>query len=246
MSRPFKQTCRSLEESNKQIMKLCSPSNRPHFSPLELCIWVVIWFASCPLEAVAEPAPSNKPRAIVCLGDSLTAGYGLDPTQAYPALLQKNIDSLGWRFKVVNAGLSGETTAGGLRRLDWILKRPIDVLVLALGGNDALRGIPLETTRQNLDRILAQTRAKVPGVHLVVAGMLVPPNWGREYFNGFRSLFPQLAKQHRAGLVPFLLEGVGGKPELNSPDGIHPTAEGHRIIAANVWKVLEPLLRSIP
>jgi acyl-CoA thioesterase-1 len=188
---------------------------------------------------------SMEPRVVVCLGDSLTAGYGLDQAQAYPALLQKSIDSLGWKFKVVNAGLSGETTAGGLRRLDWVLKRRIDVLILALGGNDALRGIPLETTRQNLDQILTRTRAKNPSAQLIVAGMLIPPNWGREYFNGFRALFPQLAKQHQAGLIPFLLEGVGGKPELNFPDGIHPTAAGHKIVAANVWKVLEPVLKSM-
>ena len=188
---------------------------------------------------------SKELPVIVCLGDSLTAGYGLDQAQAYPALLQKNIDALGWRFKVVNAGVSGETTAGGLRRLDWVLKRRIDVLILALGANDALRGIPLETTRQNLDEILMRTRSKYPGARFLVAGMLIPPNWGREYFNGFRALFPQLAKKHQAGLVPFLLEGVGGKPELNFPDGIHPTAEGHRIVAANVWKVLQPLLSSM-
>jgi acyl-CoA thioesterase-1 len=152
---------------------------------------------------------------------------------------------LGWNFKVVNAGVSGETTAGGLRRLDWVLKRRIDVLILALGGNDALRGIPLETTRRNLDQILTRTRAKNPDAQLVVAGMLIPPNWGPEYFNGFRAIFSQLAKKHQARLIPFLLEGVGGKRELNLPDGIHPTAEGHRLVAANVWKVLEPVLRSM-
>ena len=189
--------------------------------------------------------PSTEPRVVVCLGDSLTAGYGLDQAQAYPALLQKNIDAQSWKFKVVNAGLSGETTAGGLRRLDWVLKQRIDVLIVALGGNDALRGIPLETTRQNLDQILTRARAKYPDVQLIIAGMLIPPNWGREYFTGFRSIFPQLAKKHQAGLVPFLLEGVGGKPELSFPDGIHPTGEGHKIVAANVWKALEPILRSM-
>jgi acyl-CoA thioesterase-1 len=210
-------------------------------------IWVSTMFY-CGLVASAAktdvPSPKEQ-RVVVCLGDSLTAGYGLDQAQAYPALLQKSIDSLGWNFKVVNAGLSGETTAGGLRRLDWVLKRRIDVLILALGGNDALRGIPLETTRQNLDQILTRTRAKNPEVQFVVAGMLVPPNWGRDYFNGFRAIFTQLAKKHQAGLIPFLLEGVGGKPELNFPDGIHPTAEGHKIVAANVWKVLEPMLHSM-
>ena len=212
--------------------------------------WVVVWLilmcGGLSLSAAKTDVPaSREPKVVVCLGDSLTAGYGLDPSQAYPALLQKRVDELGWKFKVVNAGVSGETTAGGLRRLDWVQKRPIDVLVLALGGNDALRGIPLETSRQNLDQILARTSAKNPGVKLVIAGMLIPPNWGREYFNGFRALFPQLAKKHQAALIPFLLEGVGGKPELNFPDGIHPTAEGHRIVAANVWKVLEPVLRSM-
>ena len=192
-----------------------------------------------------DPTASKEPRVVVCLGDSLTAGYGLDQAQAYPALLQKNIDGLGWNFKVVNAGLSGETTAGGLRRLDWVLRRRIDLLILALGGNDALRGIPLETTRENLDQILTRTRAKNPGAQLIIAGMLIPPNWGREYFTGFRSVFPHLAKKHQASLIPFLLEGVGGKPELNFPDGIHPTAEGHKIVAANVWKVLEPMLRDM-
>jgi acyl-CoA thioesterase-1 len=205
---------------------------------------IVLCCGLFPSTVKTDPLAPKEPRIVVCLGDSLTAGYGLDQAQAFPALLQKNIDGLGWNFKVVNAGLSGETTAGGLRRLDWVLKRRIDVLILALGGNDALRGIPLETTHENLDQILTRTRAKNPDVHLVVAGMLIPPNWGREYFNGFRAIFPQLAKKHQAGLIPFLLEGVGGKPELNFPDGIHPTAEGHKIVASNVWKVLEPVLRA--
>src|SRR5262245_38078868 len=213
-----------------------------------LAIFGLLMFQCCELDSLAnktDTPPLKEPRMVVCLGDSLTAGYGLDQAQAYPALLQKNIDALGWRFRVVNAGLSGETTAGGLRRLDWVLKRRIDVLILALGANDALRGIPLETTRQNLDEILTHTRSKYPGARFLVAGMLIPPNWGREYFNGFRAIFPQLAKKHGAALVPFLLDGVGGKPELNLPDGIHPTAEGHRVVASNVWKVLEPLLRSM-
>jgi len=209
-------------------------------------VWLSILCCACIASAAnAGPPASKEPHVVVCLGDSLTAGYGLDQAHAYPALLQKRIDELGWKFRVVNAGLSGETTAGGLRRLDWVLKRRIDVLVLALGANDALRGIPLETTRQNLDQILTRTRAKNPDVQLVVAGMLIPPNWGRDYFNGFRAIFPQLAKKHQAGIIPFLLEGVGGKPELNFPDGIHPTAEGHRVVAANVWKILEPVLKSM-
>ena len=219
-----------------------------NFLYFHLSVVGLLTMLSCGLFASTTKADlraSPEPSVVVCLGDSLTAGYGLDQAQAYPALLQKRIDDLGWKFKVVNAGLSGDTTAGGLRRLDWVLKRRIDVLILALGGNDALRGIPLETTRQNLDQILIRTRAKNPDTQLILAGMLIPPNWGREYFNGFRAIFPELAKKHKAGLIPFLLEGVGGKPNLNFPDGIHPTAEGHRVVAANVWKVLEPVLRSM-
>jgi acyl-CoA thioesterase I len=219
--------------------------NTFRFSLPAVWLFTILCCALFASAAKTDPPVSKEPRVVVCLGDSLTAGYGLDQAQAYPALLQKSIDTLGWKFKVVNAGISGETTAGGLRRLDWVLKRRIDVLILALGANDALRGIPLETTRQNLDQILTRTRAKNPEAQLVVAGMLIPPNWGREYFNGFRVIFPELAKKHQAGLIPFLLEGVGGKPELNFPDGIHPTAEGHRVVAANVWKVLEPMLRSM-
>jgi acyl-CoA thioesterase I len=218
-----------------------------NFLHIYLLVVGLLTMLSCGLfgSAKSDLRASQEPPVVVCLGDSLTAGYGLDQAQAYPALLQKRIDDMGWKFKVVNAGLSGETTAGGLRRLDWVLKRRIDVLILALGGNDALRGIPLDTTRQNLDQILIRTRAKNPDAQLIVAGMLIPPNWGREYFNGFRAIFPELAKKHKAGLIPFLLERVGGKPNLNFPDGIHPTAEGHRIVAENVWKVLEPVLRSM-
>jgi acyl-CoA thioesterase I len=192
-----------------------------------------------------QAVQSAETKLILCLGDSLTAGYGLDLSQAYPALLQKKIDTLGWNFKVINAGLSGETTAGGLRRLDWFLKRRIDVLILALGGNDALRGVSLDYTEKNLDAILTRTRSRYPDARLVIAGMLIPPNWGREYFTQFRALFPKLAKKHQAQLIPFLLEGVGGRPELNFPDGIHPTAAGQEIVADNVWKILKPVLSSI-
>lgn len=182
---------------------------------------------------------------ILCLGDSLTAGYGLDQSQAYPALLQEKIDRLGWNFQVINAGLSGETTSGGLRRLDWFLKRKIDVLILALGGNDALRGIALDSTEKNLDEIMTRTQTRYPGVKIILSGMLIPPNWGTDYPNKFRAIFPEIAKKHKAQLIPFLLEGVGGKPQLNFPDGIHPTAEGHQIVSENVWKVLKPILAAI-
>jgi acyl-CoA thioesterase-1 len=195
--------------------------------------------------SVPPKAKRGEPKVILCLGDSLTAGYGLDKSQAYPALLQEKIDHLGWNFQVINAGLSGETTAGGLRRLDWFLKRKIDVLILALGGNDALRGIALDSTEKNLDEIMTRTQMKYSGVKIVLSGMLIPPNWGTDYPIKFRAIFPEIAKKHKAQLIPFLLEGVGGNPQLNFPDGIHPTAEGHQIVAENVWKVLKPILASM-
>jgi acyl-CoA thioesterase-1 len=185
----------------------------------------------------------NKERKVILfLGNSLTAGFGLDAEQAFPALIQKKIDSQSLNFEVVNAGLSGETSAGGLRRIDWILKRKIDILVLELGGNDGLRGVPLESTKKNLQEIIDKTKSKYPNIKIIIAGMQVPPNLGKEYTNTFKSIYPDLAKKNGAILIEFLLEGVGGIPELNMPDGIHPTAEGHKIIAENVWKVLKPLI----
>ncbi len=179
------------------------------------------------------------------LGDSITAGYGLEPAQAYPALIQNKIDAKRWPFKVINAGQSGDTTAGGLSRMDWLLRNHIDVLVLELGGNDGLRGLPAETTRKNLQAIIDRTREKYPDAKIVLAGMRVPPNMGRDYAKQFDAIFADIAKKNKAALVPFVLEGVGGVPALNLPDGIHPTAKGHEIVAANVWKVLEPLLRPL-
>ncbi len=194
--------------------------------------------------ADAENAPrANSRKVILFLGDSLTAGYGLDPEQAFPALVQEKIDARGWSYEVVNAGVSGDTTSGGLARTDWLLKRPVEVLFLELGGNDGLRGIPPEVTRKNLHGIVNKTREKNPQAALVVAGMLVPPNMGPEYFNQFRDIFPEIASQHQGVLIPFLLEGVAARPELNLPDGIHPTAEGHKLVADHVWSYLEPLLQ---
>jgi acyl-CoA thioesterase I len=183
---------------------------------------------------------------VLCLGNSITAGYGLDLEQAYPALLQKKIEARGWNFKVINAGQSGDTSAGGLGRLDWLLKNRVDVLVLELGGNDGLRGLQPDTTRKNLQAIIDRVRAKYPEVKIVLAGMIVPPNMGRAYGEQFAAVFRDLAKHNRAALIPFVLEGVGGVRELNLPDGIHPTAKGHEIVANNVWKTLEPVLRSLP
>ena len=188
-------------------------------------------------------APSGG--VILFLGDSITAGNGLELSQAFPALIQKKIDAKGWRYKAVNAGQSGDTSAGALDRLDWLLKTRVEVLVLELGGNDGLRGLPVESTRKNLQMIIDRTKAKYPSARIVIAGMKVPPNMGREYGDKFEAMFADLAKTNKAALIPFVLEGVGGVPELNLPDGIHPTAKGQEIVAATVWKALEPLLRSL-
>lgn len=189
-------------------------------------------------------APSGG-GVILFLGDSITAGNGLELSQAFPALIQEKIDAKGWRFKAINAGQSGDTSAGALDRLNWLLKNRVEVLVLELGGNDGLRGLPVESTRKNLQLIIDRTKAKYPSARIVVAGMKVPPNMGREYGDKFEAIFADLAKRNKAPLIPFVLEGVGGVPALNLPDGIHPTAKGQEIVAATVWKTLEPVLRSI-
>ena len=190
----------------------------------------------------AEETSSARSKVVLCLGTSLTAGYGLTPAQAFPALIQQKIRSLEWDVKVVNAGLSGETSAGGLRRIEWLLKRKIDVLVLELGANDGLRGIPVEITKGNLQTIIDRAKTTCPDVKVVIAGMQMPPSLGLLYGKRFRSLFSELAEENEALLIPFLLEGVAGRPELNLPDGIHPTAQGHQVMAENVWKILRPLL----
>ncbi|MFZ0428268.1 MAG: arylesterase [Acidobacteriota bacterium] len=190
-------------------------------------------------------AEGEERPVLLVLGDSLTAGYGLDPSLAYPALLQKKIDAAGLDVEVVNAGVSGETSAGGARRIDWLLKRRVDVLLLELGANDGLRGIPLDSTEANLQRIIDATRSRFPDVRIVVAGMLVPPNLGPDYSRAFRELFRDLATRNHATLIPFLLEGVAGKRELNQADGIHPTPQGHEVVAENVWKVIRPILSRI-
>lgn len=184
--------------------------------------------------------PSSK--VILFFGDSLTAGYGLSPEEAFPSLVEKQLIKNGKSVKVINAGLSGETTAGGLSRIDWILRQPIDVFVLELGGNDGLRGLPLEQTKKNLQAIIDKVKAKYPTVKIVVVGMMVPPNMGKDYTAQFNAIFPAIAKKNKATLMPFLLEGVGGNEKLNLPDGIHPNVEGHKIVAANVVKILTPLL----
>ncbi|MBL7769672.1 MAG: arylesterase [Flavipsychrobacter sp.] len=191
--------------------------------------------------AVAKKLAEKK---LIFFGNSLTAGYGLDPEEAFPALTQVKIDSLKLGFEVINAGLSGETSAGGLTRIDWILQQKPDIFVLELGANDGLRGIPVAETRKNLQGILDKVKAANPEVKLVVAGMMVPPNMGPDYAKDFKSIFPELAKSNNATLIPFLLEGVAGEPALNLADGIHPTAEGHQLVANSIWNYLQPLLGS--
>ena len=187
--------------------------------------------------------PAAGKKTIVFFGNSLTAGYGLDdPSQAFSGLIQKKIDSLGLAYKVINAGVSGETTAGGNSRIDWLLKQPLDIFVLELGGNDGLRGIPVTETRKNLQSILDKVKAKYPDAQLVLAGMQIPPNMGKTYSNEFKAVYKELADKNNIKLIPFLLEGVGGEAKLNQTDGIHPTAEGHRILADNVWVILKDIL----
>ena len=204
-------------------------------------IFLALCFLLLPELSMAAAAP----RTILFLGDSITAGYGLDMEQAFPALIQKKIDAKSWNFRAINAGQSGDTSAGGLNRVEWLLKNRVDILVLELGGNDGLRGLPAETIRKNLQAIIDRTKVKYPEVKVIVAGMKVPPNMGSDYGRKFEALFVDLAKKNNAVLIPFVLEGVGGSRELNLADGIHPTAKGHEIVATNVWKVLEPILQSL-
>ena len=187
--------------------------------------------------------PSATRPAILFLGTSLTAGYGIDPQQAYPALIQQKIDSTGLDYRVINAGLSGETSAGALRRADWLFQQPISVLVLETGANDGLRGLPPDSLRANIQAILDRAQRLHPRPRIVLVGMRVPPNYGRVYSQQFEAVYPQLAKANGAVLVPFLLEGVGGVRALNQADGVHPTAAGQRKMAETVWRVLEPVLR---
>jgi acyl-CoA thioesterase-1 len=192
------------------------------------------------LPALSAETPKKN---VVFLGDSLTAGLGVQPAEAFPALVGEKIRASGLPFEVQNAGLSGDTSAGGLRRLDWLLQRPIDILVLELGGNDGLRGLDLKAMKSNLQAIIDKTKAKYPEVKIVLAGMQVPPNMGGDYANRFSKVYSELAQENHVTLIPFLLEGVGGIRELNQRDLIHPSAAGHRVIAELVWKTLEPILR---
>jgi acyl-CoA thioesterase-1 len=189
----------------------------------------------------AAAVAASRPR-IVVLGDSLTAGLGLDPEAAYPAVLQQRLDAARLQYEVVNAGVSGDTSAGGRSRLEWSLGGDVRILIVALGGNDALRGLPVEELRGNLEAII--TRARSKKIAVILAGMEAPPNFGRSYTDAFHQVYVSLAREYGVALVPFLLQGVAGIDAMNQSDGIHPTAEGARIAAENVWRVLEPILRS--
>ncbi len=237
-----------VRDTQPRLTQGCLLSQIRGFLQFFLCLCLIpvpiaLGSANGPTKPISTNAPAKPRKSIVILGDSLAAGYGLDLSEAFPAILQRRIDAANLPFQIVNAGLSGDTTAGGLRRIDWLLKRPLDILLLELGGNDGLRGISIDSTRTNLQTIIQKTRARYPEAKIVIAGMEMPPNMGHQFQSAFRAIFPEVARAHQATLIPFLLENVGGKPELNLVDMIHPTAKGHEIVANNVWKVLEPVLK---
>jgi acyl-CoA thioesterase-1 len=206
-------------------------------------LWVLaVWLAPAGPQARGAAAESAPEPVIVFLGDSLTAGYGLPEEDSYPALIQERLRAEGSAYRVVNAGVSGDTSAGGLARMDWLLRGRMDVLIVALGGNDGLRGLSPEALERNLEAIIAKGRAA--GAQVVLAGMRMPGNYGRDYTRRFQAVYPALAKRHQLPLIPFLLEGVALRPDLNQSDGIHPTAAGARIVADTVWKTLQPLLKA--
>lgn len=215
---------------------------------------IVSFIRQCALAAVvglsslqstqAAKRDASRVITILALGDSLTAGYGLSRKQAYPALIAEKMQSANYQFEVINAGSSGDTTAGGLRRLPPLLrKKKIDVLILALGINDAFRGVSIEQMRSNLQAIIDQTRARHPNVSIIIAGMELPLASNDEYVRTFGDMFGALAEKNQAALIPYLLDGVSGDPELNQPDRVHPNAAGQRVLAENVWRVLESILR---
>lgn len=189
-------------------------------------------------EVQAVQGPNDDKPIILFFGNSLTAGYGIEEEEAYPSLAGQRLDSLGYDYQVINGGLSGETTAGGLSRLDWFLEEKPEIFVLELGGNDGLRGIEIEETKKNLKAIIATVRTKFPDTKIILAGMQIPPNMGQDYTKRFAEIYPEIANEENVMLIPFLLEGVAGNPDLNLRDGIHPTEEGHKIVLENIWPYL--------
>jgi acyl-CoA thioesterase-1 len=213
-------------------MAACGPKKKPASEE-----------ASQTSTAKTQQADSSSAKVVLFFGDSITAGYGLDdPSDAFPGVIKNKIDSLKLPYRVINAGLSGETTAGGTGRIDWLLKQKIDIFILELGANDGLRGIPPNETNKNLQSIIDKVRAKYPQAKMILLGMQVPPNMGADYSNKFKAIFPALAAKNNITLVPFLLQGVGGVPSLNQGDGIHPTAKGAKVVAENVWVILKKML----
>lgn len=202
---------------------------------------LIFLFFTILIAGSAQPQDIGK-KTILFFGDSITAGLGVDKSRAFPALIQRKIDSLGLNYTVVNGGLSGETSAGGLRRIDWVMQREIDIMILELGGNDGLRGIELSSTKKNLQQIIGKVTAKYPDVQIILAGMQVPPNLGQDYTAEFQDIYPGLAEENDLPLIPMIMDKIGGNEELMQGDGIHPTPEGHEVIAETVWEKLKPML----
>ena len=198
---------------------------------------IFIAFTSLPAQS-----QNSEEKRILFFGDSITAGLGVDKSQSFPALIQQKLDSAGMNYEVINAGLSGETSAGGLRRIDWVMQKPVDIFVLELGGNDALRGIDLGSTKNNLQQIIDKVQEKYPEVQIFLAGMQVPPNLGQEYTSNFQKMYPELAEENDLPLIPMMLEKIGGSDIYMQEDGIHPTPAGHNIIAESIWNELSPIL----
>ncbi|MDX5586237.1 MAG: arylesterase [Aureibaculum sp.] len=246
-----------MKKQSKQMILILNGSRRPIF--LKFCYFIIsLLLLSCGGDAAKKEkneqletsetesttATNTGSKTILFFGDSLTAGYGLDDiNDAFPAIIQSTVDSLGLDYTVINSGLSGETSAGGRSRIKWVLNQKIDVFVLELGANDGLRGVPLQETRENLQAIIDAVQDKEPETTIILAGMQLPPNMGPEYITEFKEIFPELAVKNELELIPFILKDVGGIPELNQDDGIHPTIEGQKIVARNVWTVLEKVIK---
>ncbi len=194
--------------------------------------------------SVGKESPDQDSRKVILFfGNSLTAGLGVDSRKIFTTLIQQRLDSLGFPYLVINAGVSGETTATGNSRVDWVIARqPVNIFVLELGANDGLRGIPTEETHKNLISIINKVQKLYPNVTIILAGMMIPPNMGPDYTTRFKNVFPKIAKEKNIKLIPFLLDHVAGIPDLNNPDGVHPNPEGHKIVTENIWKILAPEL----
>jgi acyl-CoA thioesterase-1 len=198
---------------------------------------IILFFVQISITTQAQ-----EKKTILFFGDSISAGYGLEPQQAFPALIQDKIDSIGLGYEVINGGVSGETSAGGLRRINWVLQRDIDIMILELGGNDGLRGIDLSSTKENLQQIINRAKAKNPDIEIIIAGMQVPPNLGTDYSKEFEDLYPSLAEKNDLILIPLILDKVGGRDEYMQSDQIHPNIKGHKVVAETIWDVLYSIL----